>query len=135
MKTSDANGADLTGANLSDSAPEMALPPSDDMRDELEPEPNQLTGEEEEPLISWAEAPAEEYAEWSAAEERRADEEEWPAAQEAVAQEAEEEWTAGMVRPPLEPEEPEWEEEPIGRAAQSPLRELEEAEADDKYGA
>lgn len=135
MNTSDANGYDLAGARASEDATRgPGISPNEYVREEPEQaEPNQLTGEEEAPLTSWAEPPLETYAEWPPANERRPEDEEWLAAQEPAALEAEEEWTAGMDRPQQEAEEPEWEEEPLGQAAK-PQEDLEEAEADDRYG-
>ena len=137
MKTSDGNGDVLMGAQASeDTTQQAAISPNDYVREEPEQaEPNQLTGEEEAPLTIWAEAPEETYSEWPPEKERRPEDEEWLAAQAPAALEAEEEWTAGMVRPEQELEEPEWEEEPLGQAAQPSLEELKEAEANDRYGA
>jgi len=86
--------------------------------------------EERQPPPVWAEAPVE----WPEEKERRDEEEGWPSTEEPEAQAAVEEWTAGMIRPELEAEEPEWEEEPPWNASEPLMKEPEEAEDEFKYG-
>lgn len=105
-----------------------------DFDDELWPESPAPVGEAE-GLLTLAET----ASDW-ALQERRAqqdDEELLPEAAAPATFEAEaavEEWTAGMVRPPLDAEAREWEEEPIEPISQASFKSPGEAELEAKYG-
>jgi hypothetical protein len=98
----------------------------------LEP---QTSASREEDLLAIAETPSE----WPSHGERIQQDRENPLAEETgpretEAEAAEEEWTAGMVRPPLDAEARELEEEPIEPVNQPPLKSATEAETEAKYG-
>lgn len=97
-------------------------------------EPPAPTGREED-LLAIAETPSE----WPSHGERIQQDRENPLAEETGLRETEaeaavEEWTAGMVRPPLDAEARELEEEPIEPVSQPPLKSATEAETEAKYG-
>ena len=105
------------------------IPPVVEREEELVEEAEEAVTEEEEPPVVWGEEPntwREQRARWG--------EEEWLPEEDAVAEEAAEEWTAGMVRPEVGVEEPEWEEEPPESASQPPMKEPWEAEDESRYG-
>lgn len=126
----DIDGADLTGADLSRTPWETELPPGALFHGELLPEP--LASTEAQPA-GWVEEPAE----WPRQAERSTDD--WLPTEDSsedVERTSTVEWTAGWIHlPPEEEEAPELEEEPTGAIPESPLPDLEEARANDLYGA
>lgn len=122
-------GTYLSGANLSGTGWETALPPGAVIEETSMP----MTPEEQS-LASWPEAPSEWPEQEGRRNEEREEEEEWPITEEGEAEAAEEEWTAGRMRPQSVPEAPEWEEEPIGAEMAPPIEEPLEAEDEAKYG-
>ncbi len=105
-----------------------------DFDEELWPEPPASAAEAEE-LLTLAETPGE----WPPQEQQFQPDDEGllpadPVQLETEAEAAVEEWTAGMVRPPLDAEARELEDEPIEPISRPGLKSEAEAETEAKYG-